>query len=236
MTFFFTVLINWITGEITVAGAKSMEFVGSIVKGLSASTMMTLCNMVIEAGGKNGVVSADETAFKCLEDKTSKNFEPFNLSCSRSNYLFIQEYKIDVSKLEPLVAKLHSPDSRALARDCKGIKIDRAYIGSCTGGKMEDFLAAAKVFLASVRVPTFLVPAMQKVQIGACMYQSGRKTCSQIFEEAGCEVPCLFVSTTNRNFHGRMGHKEGQMYLASPFTAAASALTGYVTDPRDFLP
>ncbi|CAL9121303.1 unnamed protein product [Musa acuminata var. zebrina] len=124
----------------------------------------------------------------------------------------------------------------ALARECKGIKIDRAYIGSCTGGKMEDFLAAAKVFLASVRVPTFLVPATQKVQIGACMYQSGRKTCSQIFEEAGCEVPCLFVSTTNRNFHGRMGHKEGQMYLASPYTAAASALTGYVTDPRDFLP
>ncbi|CAL9770689.1 unnamed protein product, partial [Musa acuminata subsp. burmannicoides] len=219
-------LILQIIGEITVAGAKSMEFVGSTVKGLSASTMMTLCNMVIEAGGKNGVVSADETTFKCLEDKTSKNFEP----------LFIQEYKIDVSKLEPLVAKPHFPDSRALARECKGIKIDRAYIGSCTGGKMEDFLAAAKVFLASVRVPTFLVPATQKVQIGACMYQSGRKTCSQIFEEAGCEVPCLFVSTTNRNFHGRMGHKEGQMYLASPYTAAASAFTGYVTDPRDFLP
>ncbi|CAL9099993.1 unnamed protein product [Musa textilis] len=135
-----------------------MEFVGSTVKGLGANTMMTLCNMVIEAGGKNGVVSADETTFKYLEDKTSKNFKP----------LFIQEYKIDVSKLEPLVAKPHSPDNRALARECKHIKIDRAHIGSCTGGKMKDFLAAAKVFLASVRG---FVAALHKLQIGSCMYQ-----------------------------------------------------------------
>ncbi|PKA56281.1 3-isopropylmalate dehydratase [Apostasia shenzhenica] len=114
---------------------------------LQMEERMTLCNMVIEAGGKNGVVPADNTTF---------------------NYL------------EP-----HSPDKRALARDCKDVKIDRVYVGSCTGGKTEDFLAVAKVFLASV---------------------------------------C--VSTTNRNFPGRMGNKQAQIYLASPYTAAASALTG----------
>lgn len=160
------------------------------------------------------------------------------------------------------MAKPHSPDNRALARECKDVKIDRVYIGSCTGGKTEDFMAAAKFFLASgkkVKVPTFLVPATQKVWMDVYSLPvpgSGGKTCSQIFEEAGCDTPaspscgaCLggpkdtyarmneaqvCVSTTNRNFPGRMGHKEGQIYLASPYTAAASALTGYVTDPREF--
>ncbi|XP_010918067.2 3-isopropylmalate dehydratase large subunit, chloroplastic-like [Elaeis guineensis] len=158
-------LILQIIGEITVAGAtyKSMEFVGSTVESLNMEERMTLCNMVIEAGGKNGVVPVDKITLKYLEDKTTLTFEPvYSDDCAR----FIQEYKFDVSKLEPLVAKPHSPDNRALARECKGVKIDRVYIGSCTGGKTEDFLAAAKVFLASgkkVKVPTFLVPATQKV-------------------------------------------------------------------------
>ncbi|KAJ4732086.1 3-isopropylmalate dehydratase large subunit [Rhynchospora pubera] len=198
-------LILQIIGEITVAGAtyKSMEFVGSTVERLNMEERMTLCNMVVEAGGKNGVVPPDETTFKYLEGKTSLNYEPVY---SDESAKFISEYRFDVSKLEPVVAKPHSPDNRALARECKDVKIDRVYIGSCTGGKTEDFMAAAKVFLASgkkVKVPTFLVPATQKV--------------------------C--VSTTNRNFPGRMGHKEGQIYLASPYTAAASALTGYVPRP-----
>ncbi|KAJ4774184.1 hypothetical protein LUZ62_058441 [Rhynchospora pubera] len=255
-------LILQIIGEITVAGAtyKSMEFVGSTVESLNMEERMTLCNMVVEAGGKNGVVPPDETTFKYLEGKTSLNYEPVY---SDESAKFISEYRFDVSKLEPVVAKPHSPDNRALARECKDVKIDRVYIGSCTGGKTEDFMAAAKVFLASgkkVKVPTFLVPATQKVWMDLYSLPvpgSGGKTCSQIFEEAGCDTPaspscgaCLggprdtyarmnepmvCVSTTNRNFPGRMGHKEGQIYLASPYTAAASALTGYVTDPREFL-
>jgi 3-isopropylmalate/(R)-2-methylmalate dehydratase large subunit len=255
-------LILQIIGEISVSGAtyKSMEFVGSTVESLSMEERMTLCNMVIEAGGKNGVVPADETTFKYLEGKTSVDYEPVY---SDAQARFFSDYRFDVSKLEPVVAKPHSPDNRALARECKDVKIDRVYIGSCTGGKTEDFLAAAKVFLASgkkVKVPTFLVPATQKVWMDLYSLPvpgSGGKTCSQIFEEAGCDTPaspscgaCLggprdtyarmnepmvCVSTTNRNFPGRMGHKEGQIYLASPYTAAASALTGYVTDPRDFL-
>ncbi|TXG72431.1 hypothetical protein EZV62_001010 [Acer yangbiense] len=312
-------LILQIIGEISVSGAtyKAMEFTGTTVESLTMEERMTLCNMVVEAGGKNGVVPADSTTFKYLEDKTSIGYEPVYSDAKAS---FLSEYRFDVSKLEPLVAKPHSPDNRALARECKDVKIDRVYIGSCTGGKTEDFLAAAKVFLASgkkVKVPTFLVPATQKVWMDVYALPvpgSGGKTCSQIFEEAGCDTPaspscgaclggpkdtyarmnepmaklwtnerwsmityntdsrllksylpffminvvndnygyliCLLsilinssdalalqvcVSTTNRNFPGRMGHREGQIYLASPYTAAASALTGYVTDPREFL-
>ncbi|KAH8499764.1 hypothetical protein H0E87_015126 [Populus deltoides] len=255
-------LLLKIIGEISVAGAtyKSMEFVGTTVESLTMEERMTLCNMVIEAGGKNGVVPADSTTFKYLEDKTSLPYEPVY---SDAQARFLTEYRFDVTKLEPLVAKPHSPDNRALARECKDVKIDRVYIGSCTGGKTEDFMAAAKVFLASgkkVRVPTFLVPATGKVWMDLYTLPvpgSGGKTCSQIFEEAGCDTPAnpscgacmggprdtyarmnkpvVCVSTTNRNFPGRMGHKEGQIYLASPYTAAASALTGFVTDPREFL-
>ncbi|OAY55488.1 3-isopropylmalate dehydratase large subunit, chloroplastic isoform X2 [Manihot esculenta] len=255
-------LILQIIGEISVSGAtyQTMEFVGTTVESLSMEERMTLCNMVIEAGGKNGVIPADATTFKYLEDKTSVPYEPVY---SDERARFLSEYRFDISKLEPLVAKPHSPDNRALARECKDVKIDRVYIGSCTGGKTEDFMAAAKVFLNSgrkVKVPTFLVPATQKVWMDLYSLPvpgSGGKTCSQIFEEAGCDTPAnpscsacmggpkdtyarmnkpmVCVSTTNRNFPGRMGHKEGQIYLASPYTAAASALTGYVTDPREFL-
>ncbi|CAL0305402.1 unnamed protein product [Lupinus luteus] len=255
-------LILQIIGEITVSGAtyKSMEFVGTTVESLNMEERMTLCNMAVEAGGKNGIVPADSTTYKYLEGKTSLPYEPVYSDQQAS---FLSEYRFDVSKLEPLVAKPHSPDNRALARECKDVKIDRVYVGSCTGGKTEDFMAAAKVFLASgkqVKVPTFLVPATQKVWMDIYSIPvpgSGGKTCSQIFEEAGCDTPaspscaaCLggpkdtyarlnkpevCVSTTNRNFPGRMGHKEGEIYLASPYTAAASALTGFVTDPREFL-
>lgn len=255
-------LILQIIGEITISGGtyRAMEFTGSTVERLTMEDRMTLCNMVVEAGGKNGVVAADQITFDYLEGKTTSSFEP---QYSDEAARYFNEYRFDVSKLEPLVAKPHSPDNRALARECRHVKIDRVYIGSCTGGKTEDFLAAAKLFSSSgqkVKVPTFLVPATQKVWMDLYTLPvpgANGKTCSQIFEEAGCDTPaspncgaCLggprdtyarmnepqvCVSTTNRNFPGRMGHKEGQIYLASPYTAAASALTGFVTDPRDFL-
>ncbi|KAJ6903727.1 hypothetical protein NC651_021033 [Populus alba x Populus x berolinensis] len=182
-------LILQIIGEISVAGAtyKSMEFAGTTVESLTMEERMTLCNMVIEAGGKNGVVPADSTTFKYLEDKTSLPYEPVY---SDAQARFLTEYRFDVTKLEPLVAKPHSPDNRALARECKDVKIDRVYIGSCTGGKTEDFMAAAKG--KKVRVPTFLVPATGKVWMDLYTLPvpgSGGKTCSQIFEEAGCDTP-----------------------------------------------
>ncbi|KAG5588290.1 hypothetical protein H5410_048724 [Solanum commersonii] len=215
-------LILQVIGEISVSGAtyKTMEFVGTAVESLTMEERMTLCNMVIEAGGKNGVIPADKTTYDYL--------------------------------------KPHSPGNRALARECEDVKIDRVYIGSCTGGKTEDFMAAAKVFLASgkkVKVPTFLVPATQKVWMDLYTVpvpESGGKTCSQIFEDAGCNTPaspsCGACMGGPRDIHARYVFQpqtetswgewaitEGQIYLASPYTAAASALTGRVTNPRDFL-
>ncbi|KAH9573612.1 hypothetical protein CY35_01G009400 [Sphagnum magellanicum] len=255
-------LILQIIGEISVAGAtyKAMEFVGSAVDKMMMEDRMTLCNMVVEAGAKNGVVPADSTTFKYLEGKTTIPYEPVSSDGAAS---FLQEYRFDVSKLEPVVAKPHSPDNHGLAQECKDVKIDRVYIGSCTGGKTEDFLAAAQLMAISgqtVKVPTFLVPATQKVWLDLfTLPVPGAEglTCAEVFTKAGCDTPtapscgaCLggpqdtyarmnevqiCVSTTNRNFRGRMGNKDAQIYLASPYTAAASALMGFVTDPHEFL-
>ena len=250
-------LILQIIGDIGVAGAtyRAMEFAGSTIEGLSMEDRMTLCNMAIEAGGKNGTVAPDETTFEYVRDRTNKPFEPVYTDADAR---FYSDRRYDVSQLEPVVAQPHSPDNRALARECRDVKIDRVYIGSCTGGKTSDFMYAARILKGQqVKVPTYLVPATQKVyeDLFTCKYEG--QTLSEIFLNAGCIEPaapscaaCLggpkdtfgrmnepeiCVSTTNRNFPGRMGNKEAGIYLASPYTAAASALTGYVTDPRDFL-
>jgi len=250
-------LILQIIGDIGVAGAtyRAMEFAGSTIQGLSMEDRMTLCNMAIEAGGKNGTVAPDETTFEYVRDRTSKPFDPVYTDADAR---FYSDRQYDVSKLEPVVAKPHSPDNRALARECRDVKIDRVYIGSCTGGKTSDFMYAARILKGQqVKVPTYLVPATQKVYEDLFTQKYEGQTLSEIFLNAGCIEPaapscaaCLggpkdtfgrlnepeiCVSTTNRNFPGRMGNKEAGIYLASPYTAAASALTGYVTDPRDFL-
>ncbi|CAN4091037.1 unnamed protein product [Withania somnifera] len=210
-------LILQVIGEISVAGAtyKAMEFVGAAVESLTMEERMTLCNMVIEAGGKNGVIPADKTTYDYLKDKTNVQYEPVY---SDEKARFLAEYHFDISKLEPLVAKPHSPGNRALARECKDVKIDRVYIGSCTGGKTEDFMAAAKVFLASgkkVKVPTFLVPATQKVWIDLYTLpvpESGGKTCSQIFKGAGCDTPaspsCGACMGGPRDTHARLNEPQ----------------------------
>lgn len=250
-------LILQIIGDIGVAGAtyRTMEFAGEAVEAMTMEERMTLCNMVIEAGGKNGVIAPDETTFEYVQSRTGKSFEPVYTD---SDAKFWSNRSYNVSELEPVVAKPHSPDNRALARECSDVKIDRAYIGSCTGGKTSDFLHAAHVLKGrKVKVPTYLVPATQKVYEDLFSLKYEEQTLSEIFLEAGCLEPaapscaaCLggpkdtfgrmnepevCVSTTNRNFPGRMGEKTAQIYLASPYTAAASALTGYVTDPREFM-
>ena len=223
---------------------------------------MTVCNMVVEAGAKNGTCPCDQVTIDYVTARTSNPFYPVEADGGAT---YLKEFRFDVSKLEPLVAAPHSPDNRKTAASCKGTKIDRVYIGSCTGGKTEDFMYAAKLFAASgdmqVKVPTYLVPATQKVwaDVYALPVPGDPKgrTAAEIFAAVGCVPPaapscaaCLggprdtfarmnepevCVSTTNRNFPGRMGHKDGQIYLASPLTAAASALKGEVADPRDFL-
>lgn len=250
-------LILQIIGDISVAGAtyRAMEFTGETVRQMTMEERMTLCNMAIEAGGKNGVVAADETTFDYVRARTDKPFEPVYTDADAQ---FYSDRRYDVSQLEPVVAKPHSPDNRALARECSDVKIDRAYIGSCTGGKTEDFIHTAHILKGrQVKVPTYLVPATQKVYNDLFTIKYDGQSLSEIFLQAGCIEPaapscaaCLggpkdtfgrmntpevCVSTTNRNFPGRMGDKSAQIYLASPYTAAASALTGYITDPREFL-
>ncbi|MGE5656405.1 MAG: 3-isopropylmalate dehydratase large subunit [Actinomycetota bacterium] len=250
-------LILQIIGDISVSGAnyRTMEFAGEAIEAMSMEERMTLCNMAIEAGGKNGTIAPDKTTFDYVTARTAQPFVPVYTDADAK---FYSDRTYDVSKLEPVVAKPHSPDNRDLVRNCRDVKIDRVYIGSCTGGKTSDFLHAARIIKGQqVKVPTYLVPATQKVYEDLFTVKHDGQTLSEIFLAAGCIEPaapscaaCLggpkdtfgrlnepevCVSTTNRNFPGRMGNKEAQVYLASPYTAAASALTGYITDPREFL-
>jgi len=250
-------LILHVIGDIGVSGAnyRALEIDGDTISRMTMEERMTLCNMAIEAGGKNGVIAADQTTFDYVRSRTDKPFTPVYADAT-ANYYYEKRY--DVSKLEPVVAKPHSPDNRALVRECQDVKIDRVYIGSCTGGKITDFINAAQIIQGQrVKVPTYLVPATQKVYADLHTVKLEGKTLSDIFLDAGCIEPaapscaaCLggpqdtfgrlnepevCVSTTNRNFPGRMGNKQAQIYLASPYTAAASALTGKITDPREFL-
>jgi len=250
-------LILQIIGDISVAGAnyRTMEFAGEAIAKMTMEERMTLCNMVIEAGGKNGVIAPDQTTLDYVLPRTSK---PFQAEYTDEDAQFYSVHHYDVSKLEPVVAKPHSPDNKDLAGNCREVKIDRVYIGSCTGGKITDFVNAAQILKGNqVKVPTYIVPATQKVYEDLFTQKYEGQTISEILIQAGCMEPaapscaaCLggpkdtfgrmntaeiCVSTTNRNFPGRMGEKNAQIYLASPYTAAASALTGYVTDPREFI-
>ncbi len=250
-------LILWIIGDIGVDGAtyRAMEFAGDGVYSLSMEERMTLCNMVIEAGGKNGVIAPDRVTEDFVRSRTQKFFEPV-YDDPDAKYHSVRVYK--TKELEPVVAKPHSPDNRALVREVVGTALDRAYIGSCTGGKLTDFRAAAKIIKGrQVKIDTFIVPATTEVMNGLATEMLEGETLLSIFQKAGARIAegascaaCLggpsdtfgrlnksevCISTTNRNFPGRMGSKTAQVYLASPYTVAASAVTGKITDPREFL-
>ena len=249
-------VILQVIGDIGVDGAtyRTMEWVGNAIMNFSMEERMTLCNMAIEGGGKNAVIEADEVTLKYVKERTNKPYNVYR-SDHDANYYFKKTY--DASTMEPIVAKPHSPDNKALVRECSDVKIDRSYIGSCTGGKYTDFLAAANILNGKkVAVNTFIVPATTEVYKDLESKTLDGKTLLSIFKEAGCEIgdascaACLggpkdtfgrthgtevVVSTTNRNFPGRMGSKQSEVYLASPYTAAASALTGRITDPREML-
>ncbi len=250
-------LILHVIGDIGVSGAnyRALQIDGEAVSAMTMEERMTLCNMAIEAGGKNGVIAPDQTTFDYVQARTNKPFESLYAD-DNASYYFTKRY--DVSQLEPVVAKPHSPDNRALVREVSNVRIDRVYIGSCTGGKTEDFYHAAQLLKGNqVKVPTYIVPATRKVYDDLYTLKINDQTLADIFVNAGCMEPaspscaaCLggpqdtfgrmnepevCVSTTNRNFPGRMGNKQAQIYLASPYTAAASALTGKITDPREFI-
>jgi len=249
-------IILQVIGDIGVDGAqyRTMEWTGDAIMNFSMEERMTLCNMAIEGGGKNAVIEADEVTLKYVKERTNKPYNVYR-SDHDANYYFKKTY--DASTMEPIVAKPHSPDNKALVRECSDVKIDRSYIGSCTGGKYTDFLAAANILNGKkVAVNTFIVPATTEVYKDLEDKTLNGKTLLNIFKDAGCEIgdascaACLggpkdtfgrthgtevVVSTTNRNFPGRMGSKQSEVYLASPYTAAASALTGRITDPREVL-
>jgi len=244
-----------IIGDIRVDGAsyRAMEFAGDGVQALDMEGRMTLTNMVIEAGGKNGIIEPDEVTFEYVRTRTDHSFEPvFNDSTNK--YHSVRLYKS--KELQPMVAKPHSPDNKATVWEMRDTPLNRAYIGSCAGGKITDFIAAAQIIKGnSLKIDTFVVPATSEISKGLKCEKVDGQTLWEIFENAGAHIgqpscaACLggpadtfgrlnsdevCISTTNRNFPGRMGSKQAQVYLASPYTVAASAVTGNITDPRDF--
>jgi len=249
-------------GEIGFDGAtyRAMQFDGAGVASLSMDDRMTIANMAIEAGGKNSIFEFDEQTksyvdARCKLNGTRAAYEPVE---REKNEQFVYGSIVDLSKLEPTVACHPDPGQRKLARDLNHIKLDRAYIGSCTGGKTSDFLEFARVLRNKrVKIDTFGVPATPEIVRDLQLARWGEQTVWEILvnagvqmtENAGCAAclggpvdtfgrmnsPMKCISATNRNFPGRMGHKESQVFLASPVTVAASALTGVITDPREFL-
>ena len=250
-------IILAIIGDIGIGGAtyRTMEFAGEGIEGLSVEEKMTVCNMVIEAGGKNGVIRPTENILAYVRERTNKPFEVVE-SDRDAKFFSVREY--DTRKLEPMVAKPHSPDNKATAQELKGTALTRAYIGSCTGGKITDFKAAAAILKGhEVKIETFVVPATKEIYDDLYTEKIDGKLLANIFKEAGVKEPlapgcqaCLggpqdtigransnevVISTTNRNFTGRMGSKQAQIYLASHYTVAASAIRGTITDPREFI-
>lgn len=249
-------LILQILGDITTDGAtyRAMEFEGEAIHQMNMYERMTLTNMAIEAGGMNGIIAVDDVTRNFLKEIGVENYDEFY---SDENAKYVSYFKYDVSKLEPTVAKPHSPDNKDIVRNVEGTKLTKCYIGSCTGGKITDFQFAAKLLYGNqVNVPTFVVPASTQVAKKLEEETYNGISLKEIFVNAGCIIAesscaaCLggpsdtigrssdgdvVISTTNRNFPGRMGSKKSQVYLASPLTVAASAITGVITDPRNFL-
>jgi len=255
-------VILHVIGDIGFDGAtyRAMQWEGPGVNAMTMDDRMTIANMAIEAGGKNGIFPFDEKTDAYVKERVAENgtkseYVPVEVDREQS---FVYDKTFDLSKLEPTVAMHPDPGNRALAKELGHIELNRAYIGSCTGGKTSDFLAFAKVVRGkNVKIDTFGVPATTKVVAelkdtnwdGESVWNILENAGVRMTENASCaaclggpvdtfgrmNTPLKCISATNRNFPGRMGHKESQVFLASPYTVAASALTGRITDPREFV-
>ncbi len=227
---------------------RAMEFVGPALKDMTMEARMTMTNMAIEAGGKNGVIAVDDVTRAYL-DQHLKGRKDFTVFESDPDARYVSVETIDCLALEPMVAMPHLPSNGKPVGQCAGLPMDQAYIGSCTNGRIEDLRIAAEIIKGrKVKIRTIVVPATPTI-----WRQSIDEGLAQIFDDAGCVVSaptcgaCLggfmgilaagekCVSTTNRNFVGRMGSPKSEVYLASPATAAASAVEGKLTDPRGFI-
>jgi len=239
-------LILKIIGDITTDGGAgyAMQFGGSGISEMSVESRLTLTNMTTEAGAKNGIIEPDQKVFDYLAER---GVTEYNAVYDDDGAQYEKTYEYDVSELEPLVAKPFSPQNVSVVQETTGVEIDKSYIGSCTGAKYEDLEAVAKILKGrKVKVRTEVVPAA--ISIYKKAVENGL---DKIFLDAGavigaptCGACCgahmgvlakdeVCVSTTNRNFPGRMGHIDSKTYLTSPLVAAASAVTGKLTDPRD---
>ena len=255
-------IILHLIGEIGFDGAtyRAMQFGGSGIATLSIDDRMTIANMAIEAGGKNGIFPFDARTAEFVDARTKLNntkaaYQPVEPDREQK---FISELVVDLTQLEPTVACHPDPGRRRKAKELEHIKLDRAYIGSCTGGKTSDFVEFARVVRGhKVVIDTFGVPATPEITRELQLTRWGDKTIWEwlldagvrMTENAGCaaclggpvdtfgrmNTPLKCISATNRNFPGRMGHKESQVFLASPATVAASALAGHIADPRAYL-
>jgi 3-isopropylmalate/(R)-2-methylmalate dehydratase large subunit len=242
-------LVLRIIGELGVDGAiyKSAEFRGQTIREMSMAGRMTVCNMAVEMGAKNGIVEPDETTRKFLQGRV-KTLPDFEALSSDRDADYTQTVEFNVSELEPQVACPSSVDNVKPVSEVGDVQVEQAFIGSCTNGRIEDLRLAAKVMKGKIvkeGVRALVIPASMEVY-----KQALTEGLTEIFTDAGAMVcgaacgPCLgghigllaagetCVSTSNRNFIGRMGSKEANVYLASPATVAASAVTGRITDPR----
>jgi 3-isopropylmalate/(R)-2-methylmalate dehydratase large subunit len=241
-------LILYTIGDIGVDGAryKAMEFSGEAISSLGMDGRLTMCNMAIEAGGKNGIITPDETTLNYIKFRVRRGYDLY-FSDADASYEDVREY--DASKIEPQVAFPHLPENTRPISQVGNIKLDQVVIGSCTNGRMDDLRLAAKVLegrKVHSQVRTVIFPGTQKIYL-----QAIREGLMETFVEAGCVVstptcgPCLgghmgilakgekALATTNRNFVGRMGHPESEVYLSNPAVAAASAVLGKIADPQE---
>lgn len=227
---------------------RAMEFVGPALADMSMEARMTMTNMAIEAGAKNGIIGFDDITKKWLSEHLVDKVE-YKVFASDKDAQYIQTEEFDCAKLEPMVALPHLPSGGVPISQCAGGTMDQAYIGSCTNGRIEDFRIAAQILKGrKVSIRTIIVPATPNI-----WKQCKDEGIFDVFYDAGCVISaptcgaCLggfmgilaegekCVSTTNRNFVGRMGSPKSEVYLASPATAAASAIEGKLTDPRKFM-
>ncbi len=240
-------MILHIIGMIGVDGAlyKSMEFVGEGIKNLTMDDRFTIANMAIEAGGKNGIFPVDDLAIAYMKEHSNK---PYTVYEADEDAVYDEEYTIDLATLRPTIAFPHLPENtKTIDEITEEIKIDQVVIGSCTNGRIDDMRIAAKVLKGkhvAKGMRCIVIPATQAIYM-----QAMEEGLLKIFIEAGAVVstptcgPCLggymgilaegerCVSTTNRNFVGRMGHVGSEIYLASPAVAAASAVAGKISCP-----
>jgi 3-isopropylmalate/(R)-2-methylmalate dehydratase large subunit len=243
-------LILYTIGKIGVDGAlyQAMEFTGEIIKRLSMDSRLTMANMAIEAGGKNGIIEADEITLAYVSERAKR---PYQVYQSDPDARYVQVYQFDAAEIEPQVAFPHLPENTKPVSKAGEVKIDQVVIGSCTNGRMEDLRVAAQILQGkkvSRDVRLIVIPGTQNIYL-----QAMKEGLVETFINAGAVFstptcgPCLgghmgilakgerALATTNRNFVGRMGSPESEVYLSNPAVAAASAVAGYIVSPEEVL-